>query len=274
MKSHHNKEVCGLAIHPKREEFLTVGQDGMLGVWDIKTKRQLRYAKLECGANAISYSNEGKHIAIGMLNGYLLVVESEKWAPVAKTQHSSNGQGITVITFSPDNKLCAVGGEDGRIKLYNVDSKFRTSKVIKKSTSPITAIDFEKNGKYFMTNNKAQEILFFESHSGRHFQEFNIISNLQWHTWSCPLGQPVQGIMAANSDGTDIQCCSRAPDGGVIATGDQYGCINLFKYPCPQPDAARSKYVGHSAAVKNLSFSLTSNHLISCGGEDLAIFQW
>lgn len=80
--------------------------------------------------------------------------------------------------------------------------------------------------------------------------------------------------MSANSDGTEILCCNRSPDGHVIATGDRYGCINLFKYPCPQPDAARSKYVGHSAAVKNLNFSCNGRHLISCGGQDLSIFQW
>lgn len=88
LKSHHNKEICGLATHPNKELFLTVGQDSMLGVWDIKTQRQIRYAKLECGANVVSFSDDGKKIAIGMLNGYLLVVQSENWAPVAKTQHS------------------------------------------------------------------------------------------------------------------------------------------------------------------------------------------
>ena len=37
LKSHHNKEICGLATHPNKEQFLTVGQDSMLGVWDITT---------------------------------------------------------------------------------------------------------------------------------------------------------------------------------------------------------------------------------------------
>jgi WD40 repeat protein len=104
---------------------LTVGQDCMLGVWDIKTQRQTRYAKLECGANVVEYSEDGKKIAIGMLNGYLLVVQSDDWAPVAKTQHSMNGQAITAIRFSPDNRTCAVGGQDGRIKVYDVESSFR-----------------------------------------------------------------------------------------------------------------------------------------------------
>lgn len=76
LKSHYDKELKGLAPHPSAAEFLTVGQDGMLGVWDINTKRQKKYAKLECGADAVAYSNDGKYIAIGMKNGYLLVVDA------------------------------------------------------------------------------------------------------------------------------------------------------------------------------------------------------
>ena len=39
VKSHYEKELWGLAPHPKKAEFLTVGQDGVLGVWDIAKKR-------------------------------------------------------------------------------------------------------------------------------------------------------------------------------------------------------------------------------------------
>jgi hypothetical protein len=40
LKSHYHKELRGLAPHPTQAQFLTVGQDGMLGVWDIHKKRQ------------------------------------------------------------------------------------------------------------------------------------------------------------------------------------------------------------------------------------------
>jgi hypothetical protein len=56
----------------------------VLGVWDIEARRQKRYARLECGADTVAYNNGGTLIAIGMRNGYLLVVDSA-FAPVAKT---------------------------------------------------------------------------------------------------------------------------------------------------------------------------------------------
>jgi hypothetical protein len=39
LKSHYDKELWGLATHPSKAEFLTVGQDGVLGVWDIEARR-------------------------------------------------------------------------------------------------------------------------------------------------------------------------------------------------------------------------------------------
>lgn len=40
MRSHYEGELWGLATHPIREEFVTIGQDMMLAVWDIKTRKQ------------------------------------------------------------------------------------------------------------------------------------------------------------------------------------------------------------------------------------------
>ena len=36
LKSHYHKELKGLAPHPTLAQFLTVGQDGMLGVWNLR----------------------------------------------------------------------------------------------------------------------------------------------------------------------------------------------------------------------------------------------
>ncbi len=80
-----------------------------------------------------------------MRNGYLLVVD-ENFAPVAKTQHSKTGKEITVIKFSPDDTMCAVGGNDGRVKIYDVKSKFRKAIVIKKNTLAVIHLDFSIDG--------------------------------------------------------------------------------------------------------------------------------
>lgn len=82
-----------------------------------------------------------------MINGYLLVV-NEKFEPHAKTQFSKSGAPITCIAFNFDlnnkSSMCAVGGADGFVKIYDIKSKFKKFTMIKKSNSAITHIDFIK----------------------------------------------------------------------------------------------------------------------------------
>jgi microtubule-associated protein-like 6 len=47
IRSHFDGELWGLATHPTREEFVTVGQDNVLAIWDVKTRKQKRFGKLD-----------------------------------------------------------------------------------------------------------------------------------------------------------------------------------------------------------------------------------
>ena len=130
-----------------------------------------------------------------MRNGYLLVVD-EKFEPIAKTQHSKTGQAISVIKFSHDDSICAVGGHDGRVHLYDVASKFRKAKVIKKNTSAVTHLDFSAESivsrpRYLMTNSLSYEVLFFDAITGKHISKCSELRDVKWQTWSCTFGWPV-----------------------------------------------------------------------------------
>lgn len=50
----------------------------------------------------------------------------------------------------------------------------------------------------------------------------------------------------------DVNGVDRAPDGRVLATGDDFGFVKLFKYPSPVPKASYQKFTGHSSHVTNV----------------------
>ena len=60
----------------------------------------------------------------------------------------------------------------------------------------------------------------------------------------------------------------------LVATGDDFGQVKLFRYPCLKRGAQFKKYIGHSAHVTNVRFSRAKDRLITTGGADRAIFQW
>ena len=110
LRNHFEGPLQGLAIHPKKAEVFTFGQDGLLAQWDLHNRRQIRYAKLDTPGDVVTYSNSGDYLVIGMENGSIIVLDS-KMKPVAK-RVDRHGQKITCIKFSPNDYVCAVGATD------------------------------------------------------------------------------------------------------------------------------------------------------------------
>ena len=46
----------------------------MLAIWDIKTKKQKQFGKLDCAGNVLAYSHDATKLAIGYTNGTLQVL--------------------------------------------------------------------------------------------------------------------------------------------------------------------------------------------------------
>lgn len=90
---------------------------------------------------------------------------------------------------------------------------------------------------------------------------------------SCKLGWSVQGIYPPGCDGTHINGVDLSKDETLIATGDDYGLVNLYRNPCLEGHMARS-YRGHSEHVTRVMFMKNDEYLISIGGMDQTTIQW
>lgn len=63
--------VNALAFHPVHGTFATGGGDGVVALWDAKTKRRVRqYQKLGASVAAMDFSPNGKFLAIGVSPGF------------------------------------------------------------------------------------------------------------------------------------------------------------------------------------------------------------
>ena len=85
------------------------------------------------------------------------------------------------------------------------------------------------------------------------------------------------GIWPKFSDGSDINAIDKsnmahANGTEILATGDDFGKVKLFKYPCIQEHSNYVAGKGHSSHVSNVKFTIDDQHLISIGGNDQCIF--
>ncbi len=95
-----------------------------------------------------------------------------------------------------------------------------------------------------------------------------------WATWTGVLGEITTGMWPKFSDKTDINSTDSPKARDILATGDDFGFVKLFKFPCPGKDAKHKKFAGHSAHVTTVRFTHDDSYLISTGGGDNSIFQW
>ena len=60
-----------------------------------------------------------------------------------------------------------------------------------------------------------------------------------------------------------------------MATADDRGLVNVFKYPVPVDSPAKPVTgKGHSSHVTKVRFSKDDSYLYSVGGNDTTVMQW
>lgn len=105
------------------------------------------------------------------------------------------------------------------------------------------------------------------------------------------LGDEVLGIWPRNAEKADVNCACVSHAGLSLVSGDDFGLIKLFDFPCSDKfvrervavspwwrscaaspsalfQAKHKRYFGHSAHVTNVRFSCDDKYVISAGGSD------
>jgi microtubule-associated protein-like 1/2 len=210
-----------------------------------------------------------------MKTGRWMVLDAQSQDLV--TVHTDGNEQHDIIRYSPDGNYLAVASHDNFIYIYTVTDEGRKySKVGKCSghSSFITHIDWSADSNYLVSNSGDYEILYWKAENCRQIPSATNMRDTEWASFTCVFGFPVCGIWQEGSDGTDINTACRSHSGAILATGDDFGKINLFSYPVTQPKAGHNSFRGHSSHVTAVDFSNDDTRLFSTGGRDMSCMQW
>ncbi|KRW98348.1 WD40-repeat-containing domain [Pseudocohnilembus persalinus] len=295
-------EVWGLAVFPNNKDFYaTCSDDGTLRIWSVSEKKMLKQVSINQDENgnqlppekeskdiqnkgkgrAIGISPDGNFIVVGHHDGTIRVLN--KSLKVVKIFKDST-ESISDIKFSPDGTVLAVGSHDNAIYCYKLPNFKQKFKPLAKHSSYITHFDFSEDGQTLHSTCGAYELLFWDMVKGKQ-QTSGATMNRdeKWNSWTVPIGYQVQGIFRKGYDGTDINAVDRSnfPVGNkapqnyhLLATGDDYSRVNVFKYPSIQKGSKCITNRGHSSHVTNVKFTKDDKRIISTGGEDQCVMQW
>lgn len=68
--------------------------------------------------------------------------------------------------------------------------------------------------------------------AGKRVTNRDELKTIHWATWTCVLGQEVNGIWEKYTDTNDINAADTVFDQEAVATGDDFGLVKLFRFPC------------------------------------------
>ena len=67
---------------------------------------------------------------------------------------------------------------------------------------------------------------------GHHVTDGDEIRNIQWQSWTCVLGSEVNGMWPKYSQINDVNAVDASIPYDTLATGDDFGLVKLFRFPC------------------------------------------
>jgi len=310
VSGHFDGEVWSVSFNPEGNTMVSVGEENMVAIWDLTSHRLLtsfpinekKGKRLKKGAKAstmskhppnqcaraVSWSPDGRHIAVGTNSGDLIVYDADSFEKIYTVDLNKHGKRkvtnqkenwIQALKYSPTGKTLAVGTHGMIIALLDVSKKYKVKGILSSHNSPVTHLDWSSDGKHLQTNCRGYELLFHDINEdslgdSKQNPRPKQTRDCQWVGQSCILGWAVAGVFDPSQDGTDVNIVSVNSDRSVIATGDDYGYVNLFRYPANESGNDRKIFKGHAAHVQHVNFSPNQKYLISAGGNDKTIIQW
>jgi WD40 repeat protein/Ca2+-binding EF-hand superfamily protein len=310
VKGHHDGELWGLDTDPNTPSFFaTAGEDNKLFIWDAHnhahfavlpisdaTGRRARRNRassttsepgFRC-ARSVAFSPRSTHLALGLNNGDLAVFELKtlrrivvqnlngfsKQQVIGKTDNW-----IQTLKYSPQGDILAVGTHGSVVVLCDVANQYKGISALTAGSSAVTHLDWSEDSQFIQTNDLSYEILYYNINSqnlraSAHNPSSSSLKDVKWQTQTCPFGWPVQGVFDPLMDGSDINCIVRSPDQELCVTGDDFGYVNLFRYPILQKGNSRRVKEAHSSHVMNARFLADQSYVITVGGNDKCIMQW
>jgi len=288
--SHCMGELWGLDLTGKN--VITTGDDNQIIVWDSSNRVKVKSSvidqkpgeKIKYGAasltklpdnqcsRAVCINPVSKEVIVATNAGIVQIRDNINELKLVKTLNDAK-RWIEFMGFSPDCSRLAIGDHQHLIHIYELPS-YQFLKTLKGATGGIISFDWSSDGQVLRVNSEANEILFFNMKALVYDSDGHQKNkDTDFSTRNTKNGWGLDGIFPHGIDGSHINSLSEHPNKKLVATGDDWGLVNLYRYPVMMRSKGVS-YRGHSSQVTRVKFNSDGSYLFSIGGYDQTMIQW
>jgi WD40 repeat protein len=280
----HPASVDSVAFSPDGRLLATAGEDHMVRLWDVATKR--RVASLAGHTDIVrqvAFSRDGRLLVSGSWDRSVRLWDVATRRPIAALK--GHKYRIHAVAFSPDGKTVASGCNDVRdrtVRLWDVASR-RQIALLPGFDGSLHSIAFSPGGKLLATGDNEGPILLRELPTRR------VIAILKGHTEPVFVVQfsPDGRLLASgSSDGTAklwdvagrreiatlggfpeiVGGLAFSPDGRLLATGAG-GTLQVWDAATRR---ALTTLLGHADPIREIAFSPDGRTLATAGRDQTA----
>ncbi|XP_074248945.1 echinoderm microtubule-associated protein-like 5 isoform X5 [Saimiri boliviensis] len=273
----HNGPVFAMYTTLRDGLIVTGGKErpskegGAVKLWDQELRR-CRAFRLETGqaTDCVRSVCRGKgKILVGTRNAEIIEVGEKNAACNILVNGHVDGP-IWGLATHPSRDFFLSAAEDGTVRLWDIADKKMLNKV--NLGHAARTVCYSPEGDMVAIGMKNGEFIIL------------LVSSLK--IWGkkrdrrCPihdisiLGDEVLGIWSRHAEKADVNCACVSHSGISLVTGDDFGMVKLFDFPCPEKFAKHKRFLGHSPHVTNIRFTSGDRHVVSAGGDDCSLFVW
>lgn len=121
--SGHKGEVYEIAVFPDRRRLASVGKDGVLCIWDLRTHSLLRKIQIGDGElHSVAVSPNGRYVAVGSLAAHLIDLDDDAPEAAMKEIYRRDSN-IESLAFGPDGKTLAAAVRYEEVCVLTLDGE-------------------------------------------------------------------------------------------------------------------------------------------------------
>lgn len=223
----HTEDVHLLAFSQDGRMLASIGNDRTIRIWDTERGQQLALVLIEDIHGhfwSIAFSPNGTKLAAGDHYGAVHVWEiTEHQSPrrvdvtPLKTLYGHETAPVEAVTFSPDSRRIASGGQDTAIRLWDIASGAQLSSFSGHKIA-VKALTFSPDGTKLASADREGVARLWNTETGERLATLVQVELAETH----------KQFPTVKRDATWIEVIVFSPDGSTVAIGDQAGIIRLW----------------------------------------------
>jgi len=153
---------CGIFV-PRLKAFLVAVYDE-LWILDPNTLEIREKKATPAHVCSLALSPDGSNISFGMGNGDCIIRDAKSFEPVISIK--THATVVSSVVFSPDGKRLATGGEDGEIRVWDVETGEVLWRGKKSGAGEIYSLCFTSDGRRILSGCRLNSIGVWDAQTG------------------------------------------------------------------------------------------------------------